>query len=74
MTDADDDLPPLPPFLDDADAVNAVSYLTLTHSRMQLMTRIGNTVGFTVEGDRDRLRSEELAQIVVWMLAVRGDI
>jgi len=69
-----DEPPPLPAFLDNAAATSAVSYLTLTHTRPELMNRIGAAVGFTVEGDRDRLRKEELAQIAVYTLAVEGKL
>lgn len=69
-----EDPPPLPAFLDNAAATSAVSYLTLTHSRPEMMNRIGDAVGFTVEGNRDRLRKEELAQIAVYTLAVEGKL
>jgi hypothetical protein len=63
------DLPPLPPFFDNAEAPAIVESLYLTHNRRELIARIGTVVGFEHDPDRDRLTNEELAKIAVYVLA-----
>ena len=64
----------LPPFIVDAGPASVVSYRTLADTRPQLLARIGDILGFDVEGGRARLRKEELAQIAVFALAVEAGV
>lgn len=63
-----------PVWLPDADADRIVSYYTLSFTRYELVEDIASTAGFQVDDDRDRFTKEQLAQILVWMRAVEGDL
>jgi len=69
----------LPPFLTSGDAspAGAVQYFLTATDRDEMIRRLGAHVGFDPGADdldRDRLDSEELAQILVFVLVARGEI
>lgn len=63
-----------PVWLPDAEPDRVVNYYTLSFKRLELLREIGDTVGFEVEDNRDRLNKEELAKILVWIRAVEGKL
>lgn len=52
----------------------AVRYFKTGWTRAELQTLIGEQVGFDHDPEHDRLRKEELAQILVFVLALRGQL
>lgn len=52
----------------------AVEYFKTSWTRAELQTLIGEQVGFEHDPDHDRLRKDELAQMLVFVLALRGKL
>jgi hypothetical protein len=54
-------------------APGLVSYLTLHFSRPELLDALGERVGFT-PGDSGRVTKDQLAETIVLIMALEGDI